>query len=615
LVSLGQVGLLLAREVTRLIRNCSDWYPILDLCAYHHCLVGDHDGIYDPALPNDRMLLGMKGTLSEAELHSLHLRLDAGRLSKAKRGELVHHLPTGYLRDALGQVSFDPDTVVQERIRLVFRKFAELGSMQKVLRYLVKHGLLLPRRQTSGLYAGELLWKEPSINAVTSILKNPAYAGAFAYGRRIAEPARQVPSRPATGRIRQPRERWLALVPDVYPAYISWAEYERNQATIAENQQNMAERLTRKQALRKGAALLTGLVRCGLCGHAMQVAYKDGRFQYLCHRNQARYAKPNCQYLSGRPIDEAVLEEFFRVLQPAEIDALERVSTQQADHHQELLHHLEQEVTRLEYAARRVERQYNCVDPENRLIAATLEKRWEGALTEWEQAKARLAETWAQAPQPVQIAAELREAFADVGRRLPDVWPRLSVEGQKRLLRTLVTGVNLARASNGMVRVRIVWCGGLVSERDVRLPVATRRRTEIETQIVARIEQLATQGFRDGALAERLNQEGYFPCRGAAFTPQIVLKLRCRHGIHLGLGRLRRGELPRGYTITAMARLLGVDPGWIYRGMREGRIRIARDAQFGCYLFPHTREAIRRMKQLKSGKIGEVSFLEEYCDG
>jgi DNA invertase Pin-like site-specific DNA recombinase len=614
-VGLGKVGIIMGYEVSRLARNNADWYRLLELCALFDTLIADVDGIYNPRDFNDRLLLGLKGTLSEAELHSLRLRLDAGRLSKAKRGELVHHLPTGLVRDDVGQVHFDPDTAVQERIRLVFRKFAELGSMQKVLRYLAKHKLLLPRKQTSGLYAGEVLWKEPSISAVVSILKNPAYAGAFAYGRRIAVPARQVPGRPATGRIRQPREQWLALVLDVYPAYISWAEYERNQVTVAENQQKMEERLTRKQALRNGAALLTGLVRCGVCGHAMQVAYKTGRFQYICHAAQARYAKPTCQYLSGRPIDEAVVEEFFRVLQPAEIDALERINAHQEEHHRELLRHLEQEATRLQYAARRAERQYNCVDPENRLIAATLEKRWEGALAEWEQAKARLAEAKAKAPQSILIAPEVREAFADVGSRLPDIWPRLSADGKKRLLRTLVTGVNLTRAGNGMVQVRIVWRGGLVSERAVRLPVSTRRRTEIEAQIVARIEQLATQGLRDVAIAESLNHEGYFPCRGTAFTRQIVLKLRCRYGVHLGLGRLRSGELPKGYTITAMARLLNVDPGWIYRGIRKGSIRIARDPQFGCYLFPHTREAVRRMKQLKSNKVAQVSFLEEHSDG
>lgn len=614
-VGLRKVGIVMGYEVSRLSRNNADWYRLLELCALFDTLIADADGIYHPRDFNDRLLLGLKGTLSEAELHSLRLRLDAGRLSKAKRGELVHHLPTGFVRDPEGQAQFDPDVSVQDRIRLVLHQFAELGSMQKVLRYLVRHSLLLPRRQTSGLYAGEVLWKEPSISAVNVILKNPAYAGAFAYGRRSADPTRQVPGRRATGRVRQPRERWLALVPDVYPAYISWAEYERNQATIAENRQKMAERLTRKQALRNGAALLTGLVRCGLCGHAMQVAYKDNRFQYLCHSAQKRYARPNCQYLSGRPIDDAVVQAFFRVLQPAEIDALEQVSARQAEHQQELVRHLEQEATRLAYAAHRTERQYNCVDPENRLIAATLEKKWESALAEWEQAKARLAEAKANIPQLVTIPHALREAFANVGRRLPDLWPGLSAEAKKRLLRTLVTGVNLRRDANGMVQIRIVWQGGLVSEHQVRLPVSTRRRSEVEAAIIARIRQLADHGHRDEAIAACLNREGFYPCRGVTFTVQIVVKLRFRYGIHLGLGRLHCGEMPVGYTITAMARLLRVDPGWIYRGLRTGCIRIGKDTRFGCYLFPRTRAAIQQMKELRKGSVSQVSFLQEHCDG
>jgi len=613
-ISLRQVGIIMGYEVSRLSRNSADWQQVLQLCSLFDTLIGDADGIYNPRDFNDKLLLGIKGQISEAELHSLRLRLDAGRISKAKRGELIHHLPTGLERDNDG-VHFDPDISVQARLRLVFRKFQELGSAQKVLRYLVKQGLKLPRRHRAGLYAGELLWKEASISAVHSILKNPAYAGVFAYGRRRADPSRQVAGRRGTGRPRQPRERWLVLVHDVYPAYINWAEYEQIQDQIAQNRQKMMERLTRKQALRQGAALLTGLVRCGMCGHSMQVAYKDRRFQYYCNAAQSRYAKPNCQFLSGRPLDAAVVEEFFRVLQPAEIDALEQVSTQQAGHQQELVQHLEQEVKRLEYTAARAERQYNSVDPENRLIAATLEKKWESALAEREQAKARLAEAQARVPQPVAIPPELRAAFADAGRRLPEIWPELSAQAKKRLLRTLVTGVNLRRGENGMVQVRIVWCGGLVSEKSVRLPVSTRRRSALEKQIVARIEELAQHGLRDEALAERLDQEGYYPCRGAAFTPQIVLKLRSRYDIRIGLGRLRRGDQPYGYTITAMARLLEVDPAWIYRALHDGRIQMERDIHFGCYLFPRTQHTVQEMKRLRKGEICHVSFLQEHCDG
>ncbi|HTU18836.1 MAG TPA: recombinase family protein [Gemmataceae bacterium] len=614
-VSLRKIGIIAGYEVSRVSRNCADWHHLIELCGLFDTLVLDHDGIYNVRDFNDRLLLGLKGTISEAEIHSLQLRMDEGRLSKAKRGELVQHLPTGLVRDQEDQVSYDPDLSVQERIRLVFRKFQELGSAQKVLRYLVRNELKLPRRQTSGLYAGDVLWKAPTSAALLSILKNPAYAGAFAYGRRIVDPSRQIPDRRATGRIRQPRSSWLALVRDVYPAYITWAQYERIQETIRENQQKMAERLTRKQAIRPGAALLTGLVRCSLCGHAMQVSYKENRYQYVCNVMLTHYGKKTCQYLAGEPIDAKVVQEFFGVLQPATIDALERVSGRQAEHQQELVHHLEQEASRLEYAAKRAERQYNCVDPENRLIAATLETKWENALVEWEQAKSRLAETKAKAPEPVAIPDELRNAFAHVGHGLPEIWPQLSVEAKKQLLRTLVTGVNLRRDDEGIVQVRIVWRGGLVSETSVRLSVSTRRDTEIERRVVARIDQLANQGLRDEAIAECLNREGYLPCRGDRFTAPIVLKLRSRHRIRVGLGKLRQGQRPPGYTVGEMARLIGIDPSWISRKITRGQIELEKDVVYGCYLFPKTRAAIAQMRQLKNGEVRQVSFPKEHHDG
>jgi DNA invertase Pin-like site-specific DNA recombinase len=614
-ISLRKIGIIAGYEVSRLCRNCADWYRMIELCGLFDTLVLDSDGVYDLRDFNDRLLLGFKGTISEAELHSLRLRLDAGRLSKARRGELVHSLPTGLVRDRDHQVSLDPDISVQERIRLVFRKFAELGSAQKVLRSLAKDGLKLPRRQTSGLYAGDVMWKDPTSAAVLSILKNPAYAGAFAYGRRQADPVRQVPGRPATGRIRQPPSGWLALVFDVYPAYITWTEYERIQETIRENQQKMAERLTRKQAIRAGTALLTGLVRCSLCGHAMYVSYKDNRYQYICNYRHNAYAKETCQYLAGLPIDEAVVREFFSVLQPAEIDALEQVRSRQADHQRDLVRHLEQEVNRLEYAAKRAERQYNCVEPENRLIAATLEKKWEDALAEWEQAQSRLAEIRAKSLPPVAISAELRQAFADVGHRLPTLWPSLSMEARKQLLRTLVTGVNLRRDAEGIVQIRIVWRGGLVSETSARLSVSTRRHSDVERRVVARITHLADQGLRDEAIADHLNREGDFPCRGERFTAAIVLKLRGQHGIRVGLGKLRQGPRPPGYTVGEMAGLIGIDPSWISRKISRGQILLEKDARYGCYLFPRTREAIDQMKQLKNGRVRQVSFPKEHRDG
>jgi DNA invertase Pin-like site-specific DNA recombinase len=614
-VGLRKVGIIVGYEVSRLARNCADWYQLLELCAFFDTLLADADGVYNARDFNDRLLLGLKGTLSEAELHSLHLRLDAGRLSKARRAELVQHLPTGLLRDADGVPRFDPDRSVQDRIRLVFDTFRELGSAQKVLRFMGTHGLKLPRRQASGLDAGRVLRKEPNSAMLISLLKNPAYAGAYAYGQRIADPARRIPGRPATGRIRQPPDRWLVLVKDVYPAYITWGEHERIRATIEENRQKMAGRLTRKQAIRSGAALLTGLVRCGRCGHAMQVAYKNERFQYICRSASAHYSGTSCQYLSGAAIDEVVVQEFFRALQPAEINALEGVNSKHVTHRRELEAHLEQEVRRLEYAAGRAERQYDSVDPENRLIAATLERKWEEALAELDQSRARLAELKAQGPPSVAIPLELRAAFADAGRRLPELWDRLAVEARKTLLRTLVTGVNLNREGSGVVRIRIAWRGGLVGERSIGVPVHTLHDTDRERDVLTRIRDRVDTGQDDAAIAEALNREGFRPCRGAAFTAPIVLRLRLRHQIWRGVARLRRGERPPGYTVGEMARRIGIDPSWISRKISRGQIVLEKDPRYGCYLFPRTRSAIAQMKRLKSGQVLQVAFPKEHCDG
>ena len=614
-VGLGKVGILVGYEVSRLARNCADWHRLLELCALFDTLIADTDGVYNPRDFNDRLLLGLKGTMSEAELHSLCLRLSAGRLSKARRGELVHHLPTGLVRTQEGEVTLDPDASVRERTALVFAKFFELGTVAKVLRYLVRNGLKLPRRQTSGLYAGQVVWKEPCGNALHTILKNPAYAGAFVYGRRGSDPTRQIPGRPSTGRLRRPRSQWIVLLKDIYPAYITWEQYEQIQATIEENRQRMADLFARKRGIRGGPALLTGLIRCGHCGHAMHVAYEERRFQYVCNGARNKYAKPSCQHLTGRAIDEAVLQEFFEALRPAEIDALKQVSAKQAESHGEQVQHLEQEVARLDYEARRAEKQYHCVDPENRLIAATLEKRWEVALEELEQAKVRLADAQQAIPTPLIIPRELREAFVDAGRRLPGIWDRLSVEAKKSLLRTLISGVHLRRHPDATVQIRVVWRGGLASERTVRIPVFSLRDTDLEKHLVERIRELSAEGLTKVQIAERLNQEGFIPCRSRSFTPQIIDKLKQRHGIMSNWQRARCGELTSAYTLAEMANLLKVERFWIYGRIAAGTIKIKRDPLYDCYLFPKDPKTLEELKRLTNHKVDYVSIQNPYCDG
>jgi hypothetical protein len=319
--------------------------------------------------------------------------------------------------------------------------------------------------------------------------------------------------------------------------------------------------------------------------------------------------------LSGRLIDEAVVKEFFRVIQPAEIDALERVSTRQAEHQREAVRHLEQEVTRLDYAAQRAERQYNHVDPENRLIAATLEQKWEQALRDLHQARTRLEEARAAIPKEIVIPDDLRAAFADVGQKLPIVWPRLSIDARRQLLRTLITAVNLRRDDEGMVQVRIVWKGGFVSEHMVRVPISSFRFSARERQIVDRIRELVEEGKSDAAIAHQLAEENYSPCRGGVFTPMMVFKLRYRHKVPSPLARVRQGNLPEGYTIRELASLIGVDSSWFYHQIGKGTIQVEKMPCYGHYVFPRTKRTIQQLKQLKNGKLRQVSFLAEHHDG
>src|SRR3982750_1241832 len=315
-VTLGEVGIILSYEVTRLARNCSDWYPLLDLCGYRQCLIGDRDGVYDPGSANGRLLLGLKGTISEVELHTLRGRLTAGLLNKAGRGELAQALPTGLVRDAHGKVAKHPDREVQERISLVFAAFLEVGSVGKVLRCFRDRGLTLPRLNQFG----EVVWRAPTGGMLLGVLKNPAYAGAFVYGR-----TRSCHTTYASGKLvtaRCPMTEWNVVVRDRYPAYIGWAEFERIQAMLRDNHAEYTRNQTRGVP-RDGAALLQGSVWCGRCGHKMAVQYKGGN-RYVCNFPGRSTGGPLCQHLPADPIDAHVVAAFFTAASPEELETWAR---------------------------------------------------------------------------------------------------------------------------------------------------------------------------------------------------------------------------------------------------------------------------------------------------
>src|SRR5215213_1246562 len=441
-VTLGEVGLILSTEVTRLARNCSDWYPLLDVCGHRQCLIADRDGVYDAGSANGRLLLGLKGTISELELHTLRGRLTTGLLAKAARGELALQLPIGLVRDACGMVTKDPDQEIQARIDLVFTTFLQVRTAMAVVRTLHARELALPRRDRHG----DICWRPATLMAVVGMLKNPAYAGIFVYGR-----TRLGPSAPPGGRpVQLPRsnEGWRFVVRDRYPAYIDVKTFEKIQAMLEGNRADYM-RTKGRGIPRDGAALLHGIVWCGECGHKMAVRYKGGS-QYVCNHLRQQHGAPVCQCLRAAAIDARVAAAFLEAIAPAEIEAWShaRKAQRQAD---EAFRRAEtQQVERLRYQAALAERQFNRVDPDNRLVAAELERRWEAALSELRRAEAALAHRTAAvaSTKPDTIDPCLRAKVVSLGQRLPGLWadPSISRAHKKALLRCLIDKVVLRGA-------------------------------------------------------------------------------------------------------------------------------------------------------------------------
>jgi DNA invertase Pin-like site-specific DNA recombinase len=602
-VTLGEVGIILSIEVTRLARNCSDWYPLLDVCGHRACLIADRDGVYDPGTPNGRLLLGLKGTISELELHTIRGRLTAGLLAKAERGELALQLPTGYIRDASGVVTKDPNREVQERIALLFDCFLSVRTAVKVTRTFAARGLTLPRRDRHG----DVCWKRPSIPAVTDILKNPAYAGAFVYGRTRQKPS----SRPGGQPIKTPRPPidWRIVVKDKHPAYIDWATFEKIQAMLRDNR---AEYLRNKSRgiPRDGAALLHGITWCGECGHKMVVRYKGGS-QYVCNHLHQQHDVPVCQCLRAAPIDAQVAAAFLEAVAPAEIDALSRARKAQLQADEALRHAEERQIQRLRYQATLAERQFNRVDPDNRLVAGELERRWEEALIELRRAEEALARRTNSTPaSSVGIDPRLRAKVVSLGQRLPALWadPKTRREHRKALLRCLIDKVVLRRSARDRAEVRIVWRGGATTELTVMMPVNALTALPRHAEMEQRICELANTGLYDDEIARILTSEGHrSPWRGAEVLASTVRGIRLRHRIKTARQRSRWHAVPGCLTVAQLAERLRIPQKWIHTQLRRGAIRAIHEPS-GRYLFPDTEPAMQAVQKLRAHRVEHIDL-------
>ena len=525
-VALGQVGLILCLESSRLARNNAEWYRLLDLCGVTNTLIGDADGLYHPGLFNDRLLLGLKGTMAEAELHVLRARLDGGIRNKAKRGELRRGLPVGLIwGEADGEVLFHPDQAVTGAIRTVFEKFTELSSARQAWLWFQSEGLQFPHASPKG----QIQWVTPAYEGILNVLKNPVYAGAYAYGKTRCESYVD-----ESGALRKrtrnlPREQWAVLIPDHHPGFIDWATFEMNQDRLLRNAPPGAGQAA--GAPREGSALLQGLARCGRCGRKLRVYYqgKNATPGYYCSSREVAGGRALwCMRLGAGRLDQAVVDTFLDAIAPAGLEAAIETQSLQDTEHQSALKQFRLQVEAVQYEAQRAERRYQTVEPENRLVARTLEAEWENKLKELEAAEAQLARK--ELEQCFELTDAQREQIRAMGDDLPQVWTASTTtdRDRKELLQSLLEDVTIKiPADCATAQVVLRWKTGAVNELEVLWKIKRVSPIRTEEDTIELVRRLAVH-HPDGIIAGVLNRQGKRTATDQRFNTARVGNVR-RH--------------------------------------------------------------------------------------
>jgi DNA invertase Pin-like site-specific DNA recombinase len=569
-VALGHVGIVLGLEVSRLARNNADWYQLLDLCGMTDTLIGDSDGIYHPAAFNDRLILGLKGTMSEAELHILRARLDGGIRNKAARGELRRGLPVGFVwGEEDGEVCFDPNEAVVSAIRTVLAKFTELGSVRKVWLWFRSENLNFPLRAHM---KSEIRWVAPTYTAFHHVLTNPVYAGAYAYGKCRHE--RYVDEQ---GKLRKrtrhlPQSEWAVLLPDHHQGYIDWATYQANQSRIDANVHPQPHQAG--GAVREGAALLQGLAICGKCGRHLHTHY-SGRSAspgYHCSGKDIVQGRGvYCLTVGGIQIDQAVTDAFLKAVTPASVEITELAIRRLETDHDAALGQWRLAVERARYEADRAERQYRAVEPENRMVARGLESQWEKRLRDLAAAEAELERR--QQLRPRTLSQEEKNRMRALGSDLRNVWtaPTTTDRDRKELLRSLLEEVivTVDRPAH-QAHLTIRWRGGKLTEIDLPLPRSQPRGQRTDEDTISLLPRLAAL-YPDDVIAGILNRQGRKTASGERFTANQVGSLRRYRGIprFQPSAQPTQGEV---VSIRKAAQILGMNTSTIHRWLAEGFI-------------------------------------------
>jgi DNA invertase Pin-like site-specific DNA recombinase len=532
-ISLGHAGLVISLDASRLARNNRDWHQLLELCSLFGVLIADGERLFDPCAYHDRLLLGLSGIMSEAELHQIRLRLHQGQRQKAARGELSLPVPAGLAYDPAGAVTLNPDEEVQARLALVFTTFRAWHSAHAVMRHLRANGLPVPVRSSRGPAPQDVIWREATSARVLSILHNPAYAGAYVYGRRHQAPGQTRAGSRRPGRTAVPIAEWAVCRQAAHAGYISWEEFMANQRHLADNTNHPAA--GHPGAPRKGLALLQGIAVCGRCGRRMSVHYTgpNGDYPgYVCRTDRDQTGAPSCQVVRALAVDAGVAEILLEALKPDQI-AIALAALQQVDQEAKQLERqwaLRRE--RARYEAERARRQYDAVEPENRLVARSLERVWEEKLRVVERIEQDY-DRWCR-EQPLVLGDDDRDALRALGQNLPQVWHASSTTAadRKRILRFIIREVILDQTKlKGHVWLKIVWHTGATSEHTVKRRVHTYNDYADLAQLRQRITQLNAAGTMDKEVAQVLNQEGFRAARGCRFQGENVWLLRVRWGI------------------------------------------------------------------------------------
>lgn len=601
-VSMGRAGIVMGLEVSRLARNSTDWHRLLEICALTNTLILDEDGVYDPSHFNDRLLLGLKGTMSEAELHVLRARLRGGILNKAKRGELEMRLPIGFVYDADKRARFDPDKRIQEAIRTLFRTFRRTGSASATVKTFRERKLQFPRRVYRGPHKGEVIWAELDHSRVLWVLHHPRYAGAFCFGRTKQR------KHPDGHHVfeRLPREQWAAFLPDAHEGYITWDEFDENNRRLRDNAHAVGADRT-KGPPREGPALLQGLAICAVCGERMTVRYHatGGRRvpDYVCQRRGIQRAEPICQQIRGAVLDDTIGRLLVETVTPVTLEVALTVQKELEMRVDEVDRARRQEVESARYDAELARRRYMKVDPDNRMVADTLEADWNAKLRALADAQDRLEQ---HRQNDRGLDEKQRARVLALATDFPRLWsdPRTPDRERKRMARLLIEDVTLLKADDVTIQIR--FRGGATRTLTVPLPKPAWVMRQTAPEVVAAIDRLIDE-HTDNEIAERLNERGMTSGTGKPFHRHIVARIRDEYGLKDRYSRLRaRGFLDQ----REIAKTLHVEPCTIKIWRRAGLLIAHRYNDKGECLFerPGPSAPVKYKHQDKTrGRLGASS--------